>query len=345
MKAHIPLFTAIVWAILLNLATGTPEREIKIEERLLGSNSEGFITLRSEIDNLGSHYSYRTRRFLVEYSKLQADPRIEDLGAEVRSKLLLDVSTSIDTDQPGKQSEEVNTKDDDVKLAELLSRFPDLPKKWNDEKSSMIECHSTAGASVGRIQIAWGGWIKARFGADRNDNLEWTLGEVFEDANCLYLSVNSEIHGQRIVSIPPRKTQQVRDHLAKQPVYLVAGKFKNREDAVTRGRELIEKTKEKFKPEVWSSGRWKEEMIFVLVDSQSAEHIIGNAFETLEAMTGVNLTVMSSQNFDERFAVVSSELEAKIEGGQGGAHHPATAPQSKPEGEEKPEPETEKRIR
>ena len=323
---------------------GTPVHEIKTEERLLGSNADGFITLRTEVDNLGSYYRYRTRRFLVEYSKLPAGPRGEtDLGAEVRSKLLLEVSTSIDPDQPGKESEVVNTKDDDVKLAELLSRFPDQPKRWNHEDTSMIECHSTAGPVVGRIQIAWGGWIKARFGADRNSDLEWTLGEVFEDANCLYLSVASHGHGQRLVSIPPRKTQQVRDHLAKQPVYLVTGKFKDREEALTRGRELMKKTKGKFKPEVWSSGRSKEGMIYVLVDSQSADHIKDNAFETLEAMTGVDFTVMSSQNFDERFTVVSPALEAIIEGEKVGSDQPAPAPKSKPEAEKQFKPESEGR--
>jgi hypothetical protein len=249
----------------------------------------------------------------VEYSKLQSDPNYEqDLGAEVRSQLLLDLSTTIDPDQSRMRSEVVNIKDQEVKLAELLSRFPLHPERWSDEKSGKIECHSAAGPSLGRIQIAWGGFIKERFGADRNGDLEWTIREVFEDANCLYLSVISETQGQRLVSIPPRKTQQVRDHLSKQPFYLVAAKFKDREEAVQSGQELMERTKGKFRPEVWSSGRWKEEMIYVVVDSQSADHIKGNAFETLEAMTGVDFTVMSSQDFDERLEVVPSKSEAEI---------------------------------
>ena len=315
MKLLTPIYRTFFLAVSLSSAMGTPDREVRVEERLLGSNPDGFITLRSEFDNLGSNYSYRTRRFLVEYSKLQANPKYEEsLGAEVRSQLLLDTSTSLDPDQAGIESEVVNTKDDEVKIADLISRFPDQPQRWNDEKSGIIECDSTAGPSVGRIQIAWGGWIKERFGADRNADLEWTLSEVFEDANCLYLSVTSETSGQRLVSIPPRKTQQVRDHLAKQPVYLVAGKFKDREEAMTRGRELMKKTQGNFKSEIWSFGRWKEEMSYVLVDSQSADHIEGNAFETLEAMTGVDFTVISSQHFDERFEVVPSKLEAELGG-------------------------------
>ena len=88
---------------------------------------------------------------------------------------------------------------------------------------------------------------------------------------------------------------------------MIAGKFKTEHEAVKRGRELTEKTQGKFKPEVWSAGRWKEEMMYVVVDSQSEAHINGNAFETMEAMTGVDFTVMSSQTFDERTAIAPLE--------------------------------------
>jgi hypothetical protein len=313
MKTITFVHTAFIWVVTAILATGTPDHEVKVKERLLGSNSEGFITLRTEVDNLGSYYNFRTRRFLVEYAKLPEDPTYEEsLGAEVKSQLLLDVSTSLGVNQSAPnpaeaKSEETIAKNEDVKLAELLLRFPDDAKRWDNEKFHKLTYDSTNGPRLDRIGIAWGGWIKERFGGDRNADLKWELNEVFEDANCLYLSVYSESYGQRLVSIPPRKTQQVRDQLAKQPVYLIAGKFKNAEEAVKKGRELMEKTQGKFKPEIWSTGRWKEEMIYVVADSQSEEHINDNTFETLEALTGVDFTVMSSQSFDERTAVAPSK--------------------------------------
>ncbi|MES2997421.1 MAG: hypothetical protein V4733_11485 [Verrucomicrobiota bacterium] len=306
MKPHLPIFTALVLLTSSFLATGTPDHEVKVEERLLGSNSDGYIILRSEFDNLGSYYSHRARRFLVEYSKVPSDPKsASGLGAEVRSQLLLDVSTSSHPDEPHKISEVINFQNDDVKLAALLSRFPDHHQRWDDEKSRLIKCHRESGASLGRVDIVWGGWIKERFGADRNGDLEWTLGEVFEDPNCLYLSVHSEARGQRLVAIPPRKTQQVRDHLVKQPVYLVAGKFKNQEEAMKKAREFIEKSNGKFKPEVWSS--WGGDTIYVVADSQSAAHIMGKAFEAFEATTGLDFTVMSSEPFSERFVVAPAK--------------------------------------
>ncbi|CAN5209473.1 hypothetical protein BH23VER1_BH23VER1_10360 [soil metagenome] len=61
---------------------------------------------------------------------------------------------------------------------------------------------------------------------------------MLEDENCLYFSVSSKQHGQRLVSIPPLKTTQVRDQLAKQPFYLIAAHFKDKEQALKRAPDL-----------------------------------------------------------------------------------------------------------
>ncbi len=103
--------------------------------------------------------------------------------------------------------------------------------------------------------------------------------------------------------LPPTKTRQVRDHLAKQPVFVVAGKFTTLEEALQRGRELKEKTQGKFTPEVWSSGRYKEEYIYAVVDPQSKSHLHGKGFEDLEILTGADLTVITSELFQERFTL------------------------------------------
>ena len=167
-----------------------------VEERLLGSNSTGYITLRTEVDNLGTYYGYRTKRFLVEYSKQQSDPKYQEaLGAEIDSQLMLDVSTSFDASHPKPFSTEatshkVNAKNNDVKLADLLERFPNTsPELGGLKKFAKLTWDSTNGLRLGRIRLAWGGWIKKRFVGDQNANLEWVLNEVFEDENCLYLSV------------------------------------------------------------------------------------------------------------------------------------------------------------
>lgn len=309
MKATCIKLTIFIWVITSFLAIGTPDREVKVEERVLGSNSDGFITLRTEIDNLGSHYRFCTKRFLVEYAKLQADTKYEEsLGAELKSQILLDVTTSYDAsksepDYTASKSDTVNSKNEKINLADLLLQFPGQLNKWDEKELSRLTYQSTGGIYIGRVCIAWGGWIKERFCGDANANLEWKLTDVFEDANCLFLSVNSEEHGQRIVSIPPRKTQQVRDQISKQPVYLIAGKFKSSDEAVEMARKLIEKTQGKFVPEVWSYKSPEDKIIYALADSQSTDHLNGNHYELLETSTGVHFTAMSSEVFDERLSV------------------------------------------
>ncbi|RBP40533.1 hypothetical protein DES53_108240 [Roseimicrobium gellanilyticum] len=298
------------------LALATPGQIVTVEEKLLGSNPTGYITLRTEVDNLGTYYGNRTQRFLVEYSKEPSDPKQEAaLGAQVQAKLLLDITTTNDATQddpftPEATTRKLNEKDGEVKLADLLERYPSQARKWSAENVVQLEVEPSKGLWLGSTNLAWAGWIKERFLEDRNSDLEWRLDEVYEDENCLYLSVSTEEYGQRLVSIPPRKTKQVRDQLAKQPVYLIAGHSKNKDEAIKLAQELIKKTKGKFRCEVWSSGRYAAEMIYVVADSDSSQHLARFRFEETEKLTGVDLSVMSSADFSERTEVkVSAEKE------------------------------------
>jgi len=298
---------------LVTLAMATPDQVVSVQERLLGSNENGFVTLRTENDNLGSYFSSRSKRFLVEYSKQPSDSRHDsNLGAEIRSTLLLDSSSSDERREsgqqgPGRVTQTVKEQDREVKLAALLLQFPHYAKRWTDEQMKALQCDPTGGVYLGPTNIVWGGWITQRFVGDPNAKLDWQLEDVFEDGNALYFSVSVEDLGQRLVAIPPRKTQQVRDQLSKQTVYLVAGSFKAVEEAVQSGRELIEKSNGKFKPEVWSVGRWSEEMQYVVADSESARRIERNEFKILEALTGVDFTVMDGKYFTERTVVTTAK--------------------------------------
>ncbi len=301
--------TLLIWMLSPLVALGTPDREVKVEESVLGSNPEGYVTLRTEVDNLGSYYKSRTKRSLVEYSKSQADAKYDGaLGAEIKSEILLDVTTSFDASKSGpdytaSKSVTVNTKNEKIILADLLSKFPDQSRRWNEKEMARLTCESTAGIYIGHINIAWGGWIKERFCGNPNEKLEWKLNEVSEDANGIYFSVSSDEHGQRIVSIPPNKTTQVRDQINKQPVYLIAGKFKSRDEADDLGRKLIEKTKGKFVPEIWTYKSQEDKVIYALADSNSTDHLNGDHYESLEALSGVHFTAMSSGLFEVRMAV------------------------------------------
>jgi hypothetical protein len=207
----------------------------------------------------------------------------------------------------------VHEKDGEVKLADLLEQFPNQVQKWSAENVAKIEVNPTKGLRLRTTDIAWSGWIKERFPGDANANLQWKLDDVFEDENCLYFTVSTEEYGQRLVSIPPRKTTQVRDHMVKQPVYLIAGHSKDMAEAIKMARELIKKTNGKFRPEVWSSGRSPEDVIYVVADSNSSQHLSRSQFEETEKLTGADLSAMSSADFQERTPVELKEEKGAAE--------------------------------
>ncbi len=74
MKTKRLIQAALLCLSLSMMASGTPDHRITSEERILGSNPDSYITLRTETDNQGSYYHYRTKRFLVEISPSHAAP-------------------------------------------------------------------------------------------------------------------------------------------------------------------------------------------------------------------------------------------------------------------------------
>lgn len=297
----------LIWSATAALAWATPDQVVKVSERLLGSHAAGYVTLRTEIDNLGNYYSSRTKRFLVEYSKQPADAKYESSpGAELKVHLLLDTTATWDGSElaPMDLKTKVNARDESVKLAEILERFPNHAQRWDAGKFARLSSHPESGTRLGKTELVWGGWVRRRFiGEEEDYKLEWKLDEVLEDENCLYLSVSTEELGQRLVCIPPRKTTQVRDQLAKQPVYIVAGHSGDKEQAMTLARDLLKKTDGKFKPEVWTCGHSAQKTIYVVADAESNEHLGRFQFEAMEKLTGMDLGVMSSDDFTERTPV------------------------------------------
>ena len=59
------IYVAFVLGAFAPLALATPEREVRVREQLLGSNADGFIILRTEVDNLGNHYMFNTKRLTL----------------------------------------------------------------------------------------------------------------------------------------------------------------------------------------------------------------------------------------------------------------------------------------
>lgn len=285
----------------------TPDHEIRVTERLLGSNSAGFAILRVERDNRGSYYVSSEKHFLDIYEKGGGDDR-PDLAEKTSTVLLLRQTYSKDPDAapdapPGVNVDEMAEVNEAVSLPKLLERFPRMPDRWTAEKFQRLGAHPTAGVTLNGYSLIWGGWVKERFGADRNDELDWKLEDAAEDSNSLFLKVSTEKQ-TRWICIPPASTEQVRARLLMKDFYLVAGTFDAEEEAVALARKIIGKRQERksprFAPEVWSQRTPAGKVRYRVVSGLTEKAVRGDSFSRLEETLGLELEVTGSSGFGNR---------------------------------------------
>lgn len=306
-----------LWALSSSSALATPDRIVTVDEQLVGSNAMGFGILRTETDNLGSYYAYRTKRFLDDYSKSPDDAKVESVvAARIRSRLLLDVTYSIDPAHSGPQieaakSEKVNAKDDSIVWADILKEYPNAAARWEEKWFSRLTTDQAGGVFLGTVNIVWGETITKKVFEERLPALNWSLDEVVEDMNCLYLRISKrtgdEVRETRLVCIPPRKSRQAGDHLHLKPFYLIAGSYETEKEALQEALALLKKCKEKgyagFSPEIWSVWKRTDKIVYVIADQSSMDHIKEESFTTLERVLGVDLVPLSSEFFREKTKV------------------------------------------
>ena len=190
-----------------------------------------------------------------------------------------------------------------LSLPALMVRFPRMPEMWEAEKFQRLEADPTGGVSIERVSILWGGWVKERFGVDRNGEFEWKLADAMEDSDCLYLKVSSE-HQVRWICLLPDTTRQIRARLLMKEFYLVAGSFDTREGAVVLAREIIAKGKDKkfygFSPEVWSERTQAGKTRYLVVSGLTKDGLGRATSSKQEEILGLEIGVTSSSRFGER---------------------------------------------
>ncbi len=293
----------------------TPDQVVTIEEKLLGSNLAGYAVMRIETDNLGSYYSSRIKRYLVEYRKEGDGPFESAMPRQTSLRLITDTTAAIDPTLPPEQASRmagttINEKDSSVSLADLFLEYPSTAISWDAAKMSRITTHQQAGIRLDNgICLVWGETINEQLFKNRYPDLDWQLDEILQDENVLFLRISKkssdEISESHLLGIPPRRSRQVMDHLTKQPFYLIAGSFSSLEEARKQATSLVEKIKASgvghFMPEIWSAPESMNQTVFLVADSSSSTNIHGGAFKKLETRLGVELIVRSSEDFLEKF--------------------------------------------
>lgn len=304
---------AVAWILGSVTAGATPDRYIVVDEQFAGSNLTDFIILRTETDNLGSYYGYRKKTYLDEYSKGVVDGKV----VKKESRLLLDVNYSIDPEKPESNTQRVvlgtvNAKDDSVIWADMLHKYePNVRRKWDTTLLSRLTTNQSGGVHFGKVDIIWGGTITQDVFGNRFPQSEWSIGEVIEDINCLYLRVKmgseDERRESKLICISPRKSKEVLDHMDLAPIYLIAGSYGTEKEALEQTRALQEKCKQakyySFTPEIWSLRQKNDKMVYVIAEKDSMERIKNGTIEAMEKVLGVVLKPISSESFQEKTEV------------------------------------------
>lgn len=330
MKIH---FTLILVGLLgaAKLFAAEPTPRTCVEETFFGSSPTSYAIIRTETESLEDGVQTRLRTWLDEYAKepvLIYDFKTETerirngayTGKLERSFLLLDdpgdpppsgeaVAAKIGANERLEQPEVAPT------LAALLRRYSQrtlIP--WPSEQTDELKQTDDGLFITYKTQtLVSGQSIRARMGGLRMGDAELlemlghpTMDSVAEDGNCAFvtLSAATEKHKQtRVFCLIPMITRNLHVLVSRQSMYLSAGKFDTREEALRVAGELRGKLNGESgfagsTIEVWAQERmsYSRTFYFVVV-TDTMEVIRKRQVETLEKLLGSRLLLVKSDSF------------------------------------------------
>ncbi len=288
-----------------SLLHATPDRVIHIDERLAGIGDGVHAILRTERDNMGSHYSDRENLWLDEYASGDAVRQL------VKSTHLLDVTTIIDAthndrNAPPPVERRVAHEDDSLTMASVLSRYPIRDfTPWADERMEALVSHPTNGIRFrNRVMLLTSKNIDQAF-REQHAEHPWIIESIVNGGGCLYLRITKttpdEATETRVFHVSPEKSQTVHDQLEMQPFYFVAGSYETLEEAVTAAGEFQGRAMEArlfgYHPEIWEERLPTKRSRYVIALKHSMHLIESGHLAKIREVLGVDLVPTSSKNF------------------------------------------------
>jgi hypothetical protein len=281
---------------------------VTVTERLLGADEKAYAVLRTENDNCASYYQTKTKVHFIE--------RFTDGSTPDKSTLLSETETVVDATHndpktPAPVTTRVVTRDDSLSLTEALLRYPiSKSQAWDATQLARLRVHPSSGVSLdGRVEVALGAAIDALFGNSPKGR-EWKVSGAFEQGPCLFLSLEMEMEEggpeTRILGVSKDRSDQVSAHLKREDIYLSAGTFGDREEALERVKSWKADGKEQVafvKWEVWSRRLPTDKTDYVLVLPRTREMLEGGWSKRIEGETGIKFEAISSERFVERTRV------------------------------------------
>lgn len=283
-------------------AWATPPRIVTQNERLFGSGSETYAVLRTVSDNQGSHYVKRVVTTLVERSKGDS--------AVVRETLMLDREEIVDASYTGPGKVPVNAvihaKDQAEILGNLLEKWPDQGYRLPPEELARFKVHSSQVTFDDRLSLFWKPALTAwQTGAP--ENATWTLEEGIDFVDTILLKLGwKEQDGDSStfwICVDPAMNIQVRAYRDMQDIYLVAGTYDSKDQALEQASKWIVELKTKgysaFKPAIWTVDRGRRTPDYVIVAEDSKYLIDSGATTEVESHLNVRLVPMNNSRMRE----------------------------------------------
>lgn len=301
-------FTAAIFFLFVGTASATPDRWITTSERLLGSNGETYAILRTEHDNRGSYYISRTKVFLIERSAAGT--------AEDKSVLVSETETVVDAAHndpktPPPVTTTVISRDDGPSLADTLLRFPiSASEPWTETAFARLSAHPASGISLdGRVRLANPNQLKELFGTTAAEG-EWKLTGALEQGPFLFFTLETDPTEAgtetRILGVGADLAEQARAHLKREDIYLSAGSFATREEALAALEAWVPERDRlpTLQPwEIWSRQLPTGRIDYVLVLERTKEMLDGDWAKRIETELGIRFEAISSSQFQQWFPV------------------------------------------
>lgn len=213
-------------------------------------------------------------------------------------------------------SENVKEQAADIKLAELLRKFPQRPRRWLAARRKKLESwqHKDSIYS-GQFQVLSKYDIsKEVFDQNSYEGFNYRIQDVMEDSNSIFMRISTGIDDEveqdemssqsRWVCIVPEAAQRIRDHLELPPQHLCTGHYKEAGEAVARVRELLKQDGKMhlYDPpfEVWKIAGHDTEAYFTVVIRCDLESIRPERFEELKRLVAPDLSPISTQYFIQK---------------------------------------------
>jgi hypothetical protein len=313
------------------LAAGSPARRTTVEERFFGSNPSGYAILRSETEPDGDGNTIRCKTWLDEYAKTPVvlDNRPKEEGRIlhgaytsklVGSVLLLDISydqrshDNVDS-LPPPTAETVHSQEAATTMSSVLMRYPTRSlTPWSPEKTRDLRSDDGSLFILYKSQtLVSGQAIRARMGGLNTCDAEVlqalgprTIDSIAEDGNCVFLTITAatdERKQTRVFCMVPILTDNLHALSSREPLYLSAGRFNTRDEALRNAHSLREKivNKPDFSGvgiEVWAhdSMAYSRTFYYVVVN-HTMDIIRQRRVSVLESLLEMPLFLIPSDSF------------------------------------------------